>query len=117
MILTQKIEFNAWRIIIYLFAFSLTFVGCEEEQTISSKPQNIPSCDSAILRVINRTSDTIRYCWGCNMYTNILPPGQNVQKTITGPINQNRVVWVPFQTSGGTTMYEVSKCYVEYEIE
>jgi hypothetical protein len=73
-------------------------------------------CDNAKVVVKNTGSDTIRYCWGCNMYDSILAPGQMATSSV-GPIHMGGGVQqtsvATFCTSGATYAIEVNEC-VEY---
>lgn len=71
------------------------------------------SCDTATVCMLNNTTDTIRYCWGCNQYTEKVAPGQKACRTVMGPIDEDNTKWVDFQTAGGTRRIEVSECTVE----
>jgi hypothetical protein len=74
-------------------------------------------CDTATICVVNQTVDTIRYCWGCNVYSEKVAPGEKACRNVNGPIGGGSTVWVDFQTASGTRRIEVSECYVEAVIQ
>ena len=90
-----------------LACFSATLFSCKKTAR----------CDTATLCMVNQTSDTIRYCWGCNVYSETLAPGEKACREVRGPIDESSTVWVDFQTAGGTRRVEVYKCYVEAVIQ
>ena len=67
--------------------------------------------------MVNMTADTIRYCWGCNTYSESVAPGEKACRDVMGPIDENSTVLVYFETAGGTRTVEVSECYVEAVIQ
>ncbi|RYE01896.1 MAG: hypothetical protein EOP50_01215 [Sphingobacteriales bacterium] len=77
-----------------------------------SKSKSAP-CERATVCMINNTTDTIRYCWGCNMYTEKVAPGQKACREVLGPISSTSTVWVDFQTAGETRRILVDECNVE----
>ena len=91
-------------VFILLACFSAILLSCE-------KPV---SCDTATICVVNQTADTIRYCWGCNIYSEKLAPGEKACREVRGPIDETSTVWVDFETSSGTRRMEVDECYEEY---
>ena len=70
-------------------------------------------CDTATLCMVNNTADTIRYCWGCNIYSEKIAPGAKACREVRGPIDESSTVWVDFQTASGSRRIEVDKCNVE----
>jgi hypothetical protein len=77
-------------------------------------------CDNAKVVVKNIGTDTIYYCWGCNMYDSILAPGQMAtsyvgQIHVGGSYEQTSVA--SFCTSGATYAIEVNECVEYREIE
>lgn len=96
----------------YSYLFLLTFFSA-----ILFSCKKTPQCDTATLCMINQTSDTIKYCWGCNFFSEKLAPGEKACIDVHGPINENSTVWVDFQTASGTRRVEVNKCYVEAVIQ
>jgi hypothetical protein len=75
--------------------------------------RNTEQCDTATLCMVNNTADTIRYCWGCNVYSEKVAPGEKACRDVRGPINASSTVWVDFETAGETRRIEVAKCNVE----
>jgi hypothetical protein len=92
---------------IFLFLLacsSATLIGCKKKQE---------KCDTATLCVVNNTSDTIRYCWGCSVFSEKVAPGQKACREVRGPISDGSSVWVDFMTASETRRIEVDKCNVE----
>ncbi len=94
--------------------FLLTFFSAT---LFSCKKQKAAQCDTARVCMVNNTSATIRYCWGCNVFSETLAPGEKACRNVLGPINENSTVWVDFQTASGTRRVEVNQCYVEAVIQ
>jgi len=90
-----------------LFAFVLFLAYCGKK--------NI-DCDNAKVVIKNIGTDTIRYCWGCNMYDSILPPGK-MATTYVGQIHIGNGIeqtsTASFCTGSGTLLIPVDEC-VEY---
>ena len=86
--------------------------------TFACKKKDV-ECD-ATLCVINQTSDTLRYCWGCNSYTEKIPPGQKACRDV-GHIKikhglfgtEESTVNVNFDTPGATYVIPVDECNEE----
>jgi hypothetical protein len=91
---------------------ALFLLACSSAILFSCK-KNKTECDTATVCMVNHTADTIRYCWGCNIYSEKLAPGEKACRDVMGPINESSTVWVDFQTAGGTRRIEVAECYVE----
>jgi hypothetical protein len=98
-----------------LVAFFL--LACSSAILFSCKKQKTAECDTATICMVNQTSATIRYCWGCNIFSETLAPGEKACRDVRGPINESSTVWVDFQTASGTRRVEVNKCYVEAVIQ
>jgi hypothetical protein len=100
---------------LFFFAICLLNVACNKKKNVD--------CD-ATLCVINRSPDTIRYCWGCNSYNEILPPGQSAC-TAVGHIKIRNTIFSStestvdafFQTSQVTYQIPVDECNEERIIE
>lgn len=81
-------------------------------------------CDNAQVCVKNIGSDTIRFCWGCNMHDEVIPPGEKAC-TYVGVIeithglggSSASTETISFQTSGYTLMIEVDECYEERSVD
>ena len=86
-----------------LIGFSVLLFSCEKKE----------QCQTATLCMVNQTADTIRFCWGCNFYTEKLPPGEKACREVMGPIDESSFQYVDFQTTSGTRRILVDECYVE----
>jgi hypothetical protein len=62
------------------------------------------------------TNAPIYYCWGCSSYKDTLLPGAKTTFDV-GPIHvdgtSSSIKWVPFDSSHGSYMVKVDKCYIE----
>ncbi|MES2847997.1 MAG: hypothetical protein V4685_02990 [Bacteroidota bacterium] len=91
---------------ILLLVVSAMLFSCKKQRS------TVP-CDTATLCMVNQTSDTVRYCWGCNIYSEKVAPGEKACRDVLGPINESSTVWVDFETASSTRRVEVADCYVE----
>lgn len=81
-------------------------------------------CDDAQLCMVNKTNDTIYYCWGCNIYRDTLLPGARTCENV-GPVSvssslsssSSSIVWVDFSSSAGSYLIKVDECYIELPLE
>ena len=81
---------------------------------------NKVDCDNAELCIKNVGTDTVHYCWGCNLYSESLPPGEQTcikVGRIHGNRNNGSFVWVDFESDHGSYRIEVADCYVEKLID
>src|SRR5687767_7209204 len=92
-----------------LVAFLL--LACSSVMVISCKKQK--TCETARLCVVNGTADTVRYCWGCNTFSEKVAPGEKACRDVRGPIEPGSTVWVDFETPSQTRRIEVAECDVE----
>lgn len=82
------------------------------------------NCDNARLCMVNKTTDTILYCWGCNLYRDTLFPGGKACYD-AGPISVSRglggssesIVWVDFNSTKGSYRIKVDDCNIELPLE
>lgn len=77
-------------------------------------------CENAELCVKNIGTDVIYYCWGCNMFSDSILPGEkacvNVGSVYVSYTTES-IHWVDFNSTHGDFVIKVDKCFNEIEIE
>lgn len=99
-------------IIIPASFFLFAFIGCQKKI----------ECDNAQLCIRNNSADTVFYCWGCNIYSEIIEPGgvacYDVGYVSYDPYSgSGSTPIVYFESTKGNFAIEVDECDEEKIIE
>lgn len=95
--------------ILIISLLSIIFINCSKEKL---------DCDNAQICVKNVGQDTIYYCWGCNIPTEILLSGGKTCADL-GPVDADKdefIVQVDFMSDHGNYIIETQDCYTEKEV-
>lgn len=88
----------------------------------SCKKKNV-DCEATVC-VVNQGADTVWYCWGCNSYSEFIPPGGKacrpvghikIKKGLFGTEESTTDVY--FNTSSATYVIPVDECNEERIIQ
>lgn len=76
-------------------------------------------CGNAEVCMVNTTTDTIYYCWGCSGFSDTLLPGEKSCTSLTTIELEEEAggTWTDFNTSTGNYRIQVDECRSEYKLQ
>lgn len=84
--------------------------------SIIASCEKVIDCDDAQVSIENIGSDTIYYCWGCNVLEDTLFPGEKAIQNV-GPVYiseyEKTTIWTVFESTKGDYLIRVDDCLVE----